>query len=145
MKKILSVFLILFLAACGGTKKPPEHAKPPADAHQTPVGPAGEEESAERMASNAIVDDGTQAFRYGRYDAAADLFQQAVTVDPTNGAAYYHLALAKMRSGEYGDAEGLIEKADQLLGANPDWVLKLEELKREFHQKNPDEPSKARK
>ena len=136
MKKILSLFLILFLAACAG-KKAPEHAKPPADAHQTPVGASNDEETAERMASNALVDDGERVFTSGRYDSAADLFQQAVTVDPTNGAAYYYLALTKTKSGEYGEAEGLIDKADQLLRSNPEWTDKLEELKREFNRNKP--------
>lgn len=139
MKKILSLFFVFFFVACGGGKKPPTHAKPPpADAHGTPVGASDDDETAERMASEAIVDDGQRAFNHGLYDNAADLFQQAVTVDPTNGAAYYYLALVRVRTGEYGEAEGLIEKADQLLGAKSDWTLKLEELKREFHQKSPD-------
>jgi Tfp pilus assembly protein PilF len=137
-KKIISIVLVLFLAACAG-KKPPGHPKPPPGSHQTPVSPSGEEETPERIASNALIDDGEKIFSQGRYDSAADLFQQAVTVDPSNGSAYYHLALAKVRSGEYGDAEGLIEKADQLLGHDPNWAERLEDLKREFHQKNPDE------
>ena len=136
MKKIIFLLLVCVFASCAKGKKPPTHSKPPVDSRSTPVGASDGEDTAERMASEAIVDDGQRALQHGLYDNAADLFQQAVTVDPTNGEAYYYLALARVRSGEYGEAEGLIEKADQLLGAKPDWVLKLEELKREFHQKS---------
>lgn len=134
MMKWLSVFLIvLSLGALGcAGKREPGRAKPPADSRQAPVGADEDELTPQRAASNALIDDGEKTFAQGRYDAAADLFQQAVTVDPTNGAAYYHLALAKVRSGEYGEAEGLIEKADQLLGGKAEWAERLEELKRDF-------------
>lgn len=138
MKRLFLLLVVFVLASCAGSKsKPPAHAKPPAESYGTPVGVSDEDMTAERMASEALVDDGKRAFNHGLYDNATDLFQQAITVDPTNGEAYYHLALAKVRSGEYGEAEGLIEKADHMLGSKSDWALKLEELKREFHQKNP--------
>lgn len=134
------VALVLTAGGCAG-KRGPEKAKTPPDSRQTPVGAADDELTPQRAASNALIDDGEKAFTQGRYDSAADLFQEAATVDPSNGAAFYHLARAKIRSGEYGEAEGLIEKADQLLGSDKDpssdWPLKLEELKREFHQKKP--------
>jgi len=136
MNKCLALLLVMAALGCAG-KKGPERPKVPEDAHGTPVGASDDELTPQRAASNALIDDGEKAFAQGRYDASADLFQQAVTVDPTNGAAYYHLALAKTRSGEYGEAEGLIEKAEQLLGSDPEWALKLEELKREYHQKAP--------
>lgn len=99
----------------------------------------GEEESPEREASNALIEQGQVSFQRGLYDQAAGTFQEAVTVDATNGAGYYWLALTKLRSGEYGEAEGLIEKALTLLSRRPEWAERLEELQREFHQNKPDE------
>ncbi len=131
MNPWLALFMIVLALGCAG-KREPGRAKMPPDSRQAPVVADEDELTPQRAASNALIDDGEKAFAQGRYDSAADLFQQAVTVDPTNGAAYYHLALAKTRSGEYGEAEGLIEKADQLLGGKPEWVEKLEELKRDF-------------
>lgn len=139
--KILVLPLILIMSAsmsCAG-KREPGRAKVPEGAHGTPVGTSDDELTPQRAASRALVADGEKAFAQGRYDLAGDLFQQAVTVDPTHGEAYYHLALVKIRTGEYGEAEGLIEKADQLLGQNPEWTLKLEDLKREFHRNKPRE------
>jgi tetratricopeptide (TPR) repeat protein len=96
-----------------------------------------EELTPQRAASNALVDDGEKVFNLGLYDRAADLFQEAVTVDSSNGAGYYHLALTKLRAGEYGEAEGLVEKAELLLGNQPDWTDRLEDLRRELSQKKP--------
>ena len=94
-------------------------------------------ESPERKASNALIDEGQKALALGLHDHAADLFQQSVTVDSTNGAGYYYLALVKMRSGEYGEVWGLLDKAQVLLASDPDWMAKIEELRQEMQQKQP--------
>ena len=84
------------------------------------------------------MEDGIKALERGLHDRAADLFQESVTVDYSNGAGYYHLALVKLRTGEYGEVEGLLEKAEMLLENRPEWTERLEELRREFHQHRPD-------
>lgn len=141
---LLNFFLIVLIAlgiACAPKGKKPQRPKPPSQ--QAPVGVEGqiegEEESPEREASNALIEQGEVSFQRGLYDQAAGTFQEAVTVDATNGAAYYWLARTKLRSGEYGEAEGLIEKSLTLLSHRPEWAERLEELQREFHQNKPDE------
>jgi tetratricopeptide (TPR) repeat protein len=138
LRRLLFVFLIFSaLAACAPKGKKPQHAKAPPGSHQAPIGIQGEEESPERSASNALIDQGETSFHRGLYDQAASSFQEAVTVDAANGAGYYWLALTKLRSGEYGEAEGLIEKAATLLSNRPEWSEKLEILQREFQQNKP--------
>ncbi len=133
-----TLLLILFVVACAPKTKP-QYPKRPPGAVPPPVTGTTEEqkESPERTASNALVDEGKVALNRGLYDHSADLFQQAVTIDPTNGAGYFYLAFAKVRGGEYGEAAGLLEKAKLLLGSNPLWTDKLQELRTELDQKQP--------
>jgi tetratricopeptide (TPR) repeat protein len=137
--KVLALVLLLFVASCAPTKGKPVRAKIPPNSRTPPVSSQLQEEelTPQRAASNALVDDGEKVFNLGLYDRAADLFQEAVTVDSSNGAGYYHLALTKLRAGEYGEAEGLVEKAELLLGNQPDWTDRLEDLRRELSQKKP--------
>lgn len=143
---LLNFFLMVLIAlglACAPKGQKPQRPKRPPPSQQAPVGVEGqvegEDESPERQASNALIEQGQIAFERGLYDQAAGTFQEAVSIDATNGAAYYWLARAKLRSGEYGEAEGLIEKSLTLLSHRPDWAERLEELQREFHQNKPEE------
>lgn len=130
----------MFGFGCAPKGKKPQRARPKPPTQQAPVGiegqVEGEDESPERQASNALIEQGQVSFERGLYDQAAASFQEAVTVDAGNGAAYYWLALTNIRSGEYGEAEGLIEKALTLLSKRPEWAERLEELQREFHKVN---------
>lgn len=136
MTRALIFFLLFLLISCAPKTKP-GRAKIPPDSRTPPVNSQLQEEelTPQRAASNALIDDGEKSFAMGLYDRAADLFQEAVTVDSSNGAGYYHLALTRLRAGEYDEAEGLFEKAELLLGNRSDWMDRLEELKRELNQK----------
>ncbi len=124
MKPIVFLFFISsFLAGCVSPK----------GAMKTPSHPTGVEVSApERRASDALIEEGIRTMDNGRYDRAADLFQEAITIDSTNGAGYYRLAFVKVKMGEYGEARGLLEKAEHLLAGDSEWKTKLEELRAEL-------------
>lgn len=127
------ILLISVLVACAPKKKP-EYPKPPPGSRQPPVTAPSEVDTPERSASDALVEEGRQALDHGLYDRSADLFQEAVTVDPTNGAGYYYLALVKFKTGEYGEVWDLLEKAETLLAKDPEWIEKIEELKQELNR-----------
>lgn len=137
MTRVLILFLVFLLVSCAPKAKP-ERARVPPNSRTPPVSDSDNELTPERAASNALVDDGEKAFRMGLYDRAADLFQEAVSIDATNGEGYYHLALTKIRTGEYGEAEGLVEKTETILGGRSEWDEKLEELRQELEQKKPE-------
>src|SRR3989338_4988602 len=101
------------LVSCA-TRPGPKRPKAPPGSREPPVTRQAEE-TPERRASNALIEQGTGILERGLYDRAADLFQEAVSVDPTNGAGYYYLALVKLKTGEYGGVEGFLEKAESLL------------------------------
>ncbi len=91
----------------------------------------------ERRASGSLVEGGRAYLDHGLFDRAADTFQQAANLDPTNGAAFYYLALVKYRMGEYGEVWDYLEKAEALLAGGKHWAEKLEELRREVNEVKP--------
>lgn len=135
MNQFLVLLLLISLAACAPRPRA-THPKPPPGSREPPVVAVPKEETAERVASNALIEEGVRSLDRGLYDRSADLFQESVTVDPSNGVGYYYLALVKTRTGEYGEVGGLLEKAESLL--DPSWRERLDELKEEFNQNRPD-------
>lgn len=106
----------LFLFACGpSVKRPPRGSRP------VPVRAGGPSPAAERAASGSLVEQGQQALEEGRLDAAGDLFEQAIQIDPDNGPAYYYAALVQLKLGNAEEAMGFLEKAESLLGHDPEW------------------------
>ncbi len=139
MKGIVVLAVLIILVSCAPKAKPRYPATRPSEAppgsREPPITSSGEGLTAERTASNALIEEGEEALGRGLNDRAADLFQQSVTVDPTNGAGYYYLALVKTKSGEYGEAWGLFEKAESLLSQDPEWSSKLDELRQELQER----------
>lgn len=131
MTKTLCIVLgCLIFSGCAG-KKPggyrKEHKSPPLTSPSQVSGPA-------RDASNAVLEEGKGALEQGDLERAADNFQEAVTLDPTNGAGFYYLALLHFKKGEYDQSAVFLEKADSLLAGQEDWIIPLEELKRDLSQ-----------
>lgn len=62
-------------------------------------------------------------------DRAAAIFMDAVNVDASNGVAYYYLAVANHELGKTEIALGLLDKAEATLGADPEWMGKIDELR----------------
>ncbi len=132
IRSFLGILLVFFLASCAPKQKPAHPRLPPGTRVPPVTSPSGSEISPEREASNAVIEEGKGLMERGQYDRAADRFQEAVAVDSTNGAAYYYGALVKTRSGEYGDAWGFLEKAEQLLAGDAAWTEKLQQLRDEL-------------
>ncbi len=115
--KILPLLLAISLVSCAGhvRRAPVSQPKP---------GP-------ERQASHAMIETGKGFLEQGLFDQAADRFQEAANVDPTNGVAFYYLALVKYRTGDYESVGDFLEKAEALLGEDREWAEKLEILRRD--------------
>ena len=130
MIKTLSIFLIggLIFCSCAG-KKPGTYRKegksPPLTSPSQVPGPG-------RDASNAVLEEGKGALEQGDLERAADNFQEAVSLDPSNGAGFYYLARLHFKNGEYEEAKQLLEKAETLLKGDEEWLLPLEEFRRDL-------------
>jgi len=71
------------------------------------------------------------------YEQAAQLFQDAVNVDASNGVAYYYLASADANLGQQDTAFGLLDKAESLLRDDRYWMDRIEELRASISGEKP--------
>jgi Tfp pilus assembly protein PilF len=112
--------VVLVFGGCVRKGRPkPSYARPPVV--ETPkAGP-------ERNASNHLIIEGQQYLKLGMYGQAAYNFQEAINVDPNNGAAFYYLAYTKYRGGEYERVPILLDRAASLLKGK-EWDEKIEKL-----------------
>lgn len=90
--------------------------------------------SPKRQASHEVVQRGTKELAAGHVARAVQSFQEAVTIDGSNGVAYYYLAQAHYKLGDHERAIGLLERAESLLGDADDWLLKIEGLRETIRQ-----------
>lgn len=126
MKIILMMVMLVSLPACSMFHKPWGSKSP------TNLKSAAMEES-KRVASDALLEKGKVLLEtQGDVGPAIDLFQEAVNLDPTNGAGYYLLSLASFKQGDYEKSKGFLQKAETLLGSDSAWKEKLEQLKKDL-------------
>jgi tetratricopeptide (TPR) repeat protein len=85
-----------------------------------------------KAASDRLIDKGKGLLDAKDYERAASAFREAVGVDAQNGPAYYYLALAQVRLGQTSSAAGLLDKADTLVGNDPEWTQRIDALRAEL-------------
>ena len=85
--------------------------------------------SPQRAASLQIVERGKGHLSRREYDKALQAFQEAATVDGTNGIAYYYLAKARYELRQPVEAMGLLERAESLLGDSAEWLDNVTQLR----------------
>jgi Tfp pilus assembly protein PilF len=83
----------------------------------------------ERSASNSLIENGNAKLAEGDAQKASIFFRDAIKVDPSNGPAYYYLSFSYFKMQETEMAKGLLEKAENLLSHDKEWLRKIEELK----------------
>lgn len=83
----------------------------------------------QRQASLKLVDRGKALIDSKEYERAAASFRDAINLDARNGVAYYYLAMADAKLGQFEVALGLLEKAEALLGADEEWMGRIDELR----------------
>ena len=93
----------------------------------------------QRQASMKLVEKGKALIDRRDPEQAASVLMNAVNVDPSNGVAYYYLAVANEEMGQHDVAMGLCDKAEALLGAVDSWLVRINQLRGGI-----DEPQKQR-
>ena len=128
------ILCFTFIACPPAAKKPAkkvpkakQEEKKPAEVSRPAAAPQAE--TPQRKASDRLVEKGKASIDSKSYDQAAGLFQDAMNVDPSNGVAYYYLALTDHYLGQGGAAAGLLDKAESLLRGDKYWAQKIEELR----------------
>ena len=82
----------------------------------------------QRKASLRVVEEGRGYLLAGRTREAAERFQRATRMDPTNGFAYYWMGRARIAAGDANGAVGYLQKAETLLGPYPEWRQQAADL-----------------
>lgn len=116
-------------AATPPTAQPAEEsaAKPAADEPVGPVKPV-------RAASQKLVDEGQKFLDGAEYERALYKFEEAINIDPSNGEAYYYMAKTQAELGANDEADGLLDKAESLLGSRAPWGERIASLRQEIRQ-----------
>jgi tetratricopeptide (TPR) repeat protein len=133
---IIVLVISLTVGFIGCEKRPPQKRLPGArkPAQKEVIRPAEQQEAVgagtpQRAASRQLVESGMVQLEAKNYELAAVRFQDAINVDPRNGAAYYYLALADFYLEQYDTAVGLLDKAEALLRHDERWMERIENLR----------------
>jgi Flp pilus assembly protein TadD len=94
--------LVLLVAGCG------DRAKQAAEKH-------AKEATDLRARSQALIDNGNQAYRAGDYSLAARRYAAAVVLDENDPAAFYGLGMALSKLGKDEEARSMYSRARQLV------------------------------
>ena len=135
-KKILTNLLVLlcvcFSASCAkeGVHKPTGKKHEEVPQRQTSEAPARSVNHSQRSASQALVEQGLADYRTGDLEKAIRDFQDAITIDGQNGAAYYYSAQVCMESDNSADAKGFLDKAEVLFADDEEWLEKIVKLRK---------------
>ncbi len=94
--------LVLLVAGCG------DRGRQAADRR-------AKESSDLRARSQALIDNGNQAYRAGDYSLAARRYAAAVVIDENDPAAFYGLGMALSKLGKDEEARSMYSRARQLV------------------------------
>ena len=133
MKRIKIAVLILGfgLILNSGCAPFQQETSPPPLSFPSPSPPSsGEEggdktESPRRMASLHLTEKGKNELDHGDLKKAMDRFEKAIGLDARNSAAYYFFAEARFKQKAYDQSLTLLDRAEQLLNRQPDWLVKV--------------------
>lgn len=143
MRYLLLFVISVVLGACAGQGS--VGGRKPAKGTATKVvkGPQGEVElqvkqpeaavitanSPQRQASIQVVVQGKQFLTRQDFEKALQLFQEAVTLDGSNGVAYYYIARTQYELGQYNHAMGVLDRAEALLAESQEWQMSIQALR----------------
>ncbi len=141
----LRMTIVISLAGCASLPgKTPQKGvvKKPATTTTTPQAPVVPREtkvpestnyammqSPKRQVSTQLVAQGKEFIDKKDYDHARQRLEEAVSVDPTNGAAYYHLAVVYYDLRDYPKAIGFLDQAETLLHNSPEWIQTIQQFR----------------
>lgn len=85
-----------------------------------------------RLASNEVVAEGLASLKAGQFERALQSFQEATTLDGSNGVAYYYLARTHFTMGHVEQAAGILDRAEALLAQSEEWSLRIAAFREEL-------------
>lgn len=86
--------------------------------------------------SSNLVSQGIREFKKNDDELAEWNFEQAITVDPNYGPAYYWLARVKYRQNEFVRSLELLHRAEDLLSSHGAWLSRVQDFRRHIQAQN---------
>lgn len=86
-------------------------------------------QSPKRQVSTQLAAQGKAFLDKKDYDHARQRLEEAVSVDPTNGAAYYQLAVVYYDLRDTSKALGFLDQAETLLHGSPEWAETIQKFR----------------
>lgn len=149
MRMIPTMLLLMFLTSCATFPgRQPARKQPPASARvksqdvtpsQAPAVPRetmrpestdyASVQTPKRQVSTQLVTQGKEYLDKKDYDHARGRLEEAIVVDPTNGSAYYHLAVVYYNLNDFPKALGFLDQAETLLHNSPEWMETIQKFR----------------
>lgn len=85
-----------------------------------------------RQVSTQLVEQGKVFLDKKDFDHARGRLEEAVSVDPTNGSAYYHLAVVYYNLHDFPKALGFLDQAETLLHTSPEWMETIQKFREQM-------------
>ena len=85
--------------------------------------------SPRRSASLEVVARGKEMMQRGAFDQALQTFQEAATLDGSNGIAYYYIARTHYELMNFEQAMGILDRAESLLAHSAAWLMSCDSLR----------------
>lgn len=109
------------------TVKPPD--APPREVMKPTTTDYAAVQSPKRQVSQQLVGQAKVFLDNKDYDRARQRLEDAVTIDPTNGSAYYHLAVVYYNLHDTPKALGFLDQAESLFHSSPEWVETIQKFR----------------
>jgi tetratricopeptide (TPR) repeat protein len=123
-RPIQIVSLVLLTALLTGCPKPVLKWEP-AKAEETTPSEAATEENPRAVAALQLTDQGRRLLEDRQPDKAIRAFEQAVSLDPTNGQNYYYLSEAWLMKQSAAQAKEFNQLAEIHLKEDSQWMIRV--------------------
>ena len=125
---ILGVFIVL-TAGCvkETTVQVPDRSIEKQTVEETEVREKTTEPNARVLASLKLTDQGRRLLEAGKADHAIRVFEQAISLNPSNGQNYYYLSEAWLTKGFVNEAREFNRLAESHLENDRDWIKSVDQ------------------
>ena len=118
------ICLVLMAAVLTACPKPILKGEP-AEVEETPASEEAAEENPRVVAALQLTDQGRRLLEERKADKAIRVLEQAVSLNATNGQAYYYLSEAWLMKGSAAQAKEFNHLAEIHIKADSEWMIRV--------------------
>ena len=125
---LLAVFILLLCLAAAGCR-PAQIAVKPEPSEEAPAEPRITEHSSRIRAARDLNLKAASLLKNHKPDAAIDLLERSIAIDPSNGQAYYYLSNAWLMKKDQKQAYEFNRLAEEYIEDDDEWHQRVLEQK----------------